>query len=108
MGLRVGSFLVDPRLVVGERFDDNIFAVEDSRDADFITTVTPGVTIRSDWNNHALNFEANGTFGRYLSETSENYEDVRVGIGGRLDITRTIQTGGGAVEPVEIGNKEIA
>ena len=48
LGLRLGSFLVYPRLAVGERFDDNIFAVDDNWDADFITTVTPDARIQSD------------------------------------------------------------
>ncbi len=89
-GARIGGFLLYPCVVLGEEFNDNIFAVDDDLDADFITTITPGVRLRSDWNNHALNFDGSATIGRYFDHEDENYEDYRVGVDGRLDIRRNI------------------
>ena len=88
LGVRIGGFLLYPRLSLGEEFDDNIFAVDDNQDADFITTITPDVRLRSDWNNHALNIDGALTVGRYADHQAENFEDFRVGTDGRVDVTR--------------------
>ncbi len=88
LGARVGGFLLFPRLTLGEEFNDNIFAVDDNQDADFITTITLDARIRSDWNNHALNMDGAFTVGRYADNGSEDFEDFRVGTDGRVDVTR--------------------
>ncbi len=88
LGVRIGGFLLYPKLSLGEEVDDNIFAVNDNQDTDFITTITPDVRLRSDWNNHALNIDGALTVGRYADHQSENFEDFRVGIDGRVDVRR--------------------
>lgn len=88
LGGRIGGFLLYPKLSLGEELNDNIFAVDDDQDLDFITTVTPSLRLRSDWNNHALNVDGALTVGRYADHQSENFEDFRVGTDGRVDITR--------------------
>ena len=88
MGTRIGGFLLYPELSLGEEFNDNIFAVDNNQDIDFITTVPPGIRLRSDWNNHALNFDGALTVARYADHESEDYEDFRFGTDGRIDITR--------------------
>ena len=88
LGARIGGFRLYPEFSLGEEFNGNIFAVDNNQDIDFITTVTPGVRLRPDWNNHALNFDGALTVGRYADHQSENFEDFRVGIDGRVDITR--------------------
>src|SRR5262245_9455769 len=40
-GLHAGGFLVFPRLEIGERYDDNIFATKNGRESDFITLISP-------------------------------------------------------------------
>ncbi len=88
LGARIGGFLLYPKLSLGEELNDNIFAVDDDKDLDFITTVTPSLRLRSDWNNHALNVDGALAVGRYVDHQSENFEDFRVGIDGRVDIMR--------------------
>lgn len=87
LGVRVGGFLVFPTLGVEQRYDDNIFSDEVGTKSDFVSVAAPGLTLRSDWNNHALNGRIGGTVGRYWRNNSENFDDITVAGDGRLDIT---------------------
>ena len=86
LGQYFGGFLFFPLLEVEESFNSNIFADEDGEKSDFITRVLPGVRVNSDWGRHALAFEATADVGLHVENPDENYEDFRLGTGGRLDI----------------------
>lgn len=88
LGARLGGFLFYPAFALSEEYNDNILAADSNRRGDFITEAAPSARLRSNWNNHALNFDAGARLGRYLDHTSENYDDFRLGTDGRLDITR--------------------
>jgi hypothetical protein len=88
LGVRAGGFIIYPRLDVAEEFSDNIFAEDGGGAADLLTRIIPRLRVESDWNNHALAFFGSGDFGRYLDNSSENYEDFRVGTSGRVDVRR--------------------
>ncbi len=88
LGVRLGSFLLFPKLTVEESYNDNIFSVESFKTDDFITIARPEFFLFSDWNNHALNLRADASFVRHLDSGDEDYEDYHVGGDGRLDITR--------------------
>ena len=88
-GVRAGNFLVFPKLVVTAMSDDNIFSDSSGEVEDSIAVISPGVEIESNFNNHALNFEAGVDIGRYADEDGEDYDDFNLGFDGRLDIRRT-------------------
>ncbi len=88
IGIRRGVFWLFPSLDVRGGYNDNIYAEDRSRVGDFITQITPQVLLRSDWNRHAVVFDANTEIGRYLDNGSEDYEDYLVRGRGLLDITR--------------------
>ena len=90
LGMRVGTFLLFPKVSVTESYDDNIFRTESDEKSDFITVVTPAFDLRSDWNNHAFNLRGDASFGRYLRREKENFENFNVDADGRYDITRNI------------------
>jgi len=90
LGMRVGTFLLFPKLSVTESYDDNIFRTESDEKSDFITVVKPEFNLRSDWNNHAFNLRGDASFGRFLRREKENYENFNVDVDGRYDITRNI------------------
>src|SRR5258708_24184918 len=58
LGIRLGSFLLFPQFGLQESFDSNIFATQNAAKGDFITSLDPSLDLRSNWNNHALNFHA--------------------------------------------------
>jgi len=99
LGVRLGSFLIYPSLGAQATWNDNVFAVRSSSEAksDFVTDITPGVAVESNWANHALNFRTGADFGRYSDYTRLNYNDYFVEADGRVDITRdsALFVGGG-------------
>jgi hypothetical protein len=115
LGVRLGSFLLYPKMTLGETFTDNVFATEDNTDSDFITSLRPELSLESDWRNHALNFSTGMDKGFYASETDEDYLDFFAETDGRVDVTRDISvTGAGGVsrnhearsDPDDFGGKK--
>lgn len=88
LGVRVGSFLLFPRLGVTGEYNDNIFATDDNETDDFITIIEPRLSLESDWSRHALNLRAGVEAGLHADNQSQNYVDGDVALDGRLDITR--------------------
>ena len=88
-GIRLGGFILLPELKIGETYDDNIFRDSSSTKSDFITTVRPEAALKSNWNNHMLNFVAAAEHGLYASHDDEDYTDVFLGTDGRIDIQRS-------------------
>ncbi len=95
LGVRVGSFLLFPKLGVTGYYDDNIFRTNTNTVDDFITVISPSVDLRSNWNNHALNLGARADIGRYADNGREDYEDYNLYANGVLDITRRARLSGG-------------
>lgn len=87
-GVRAGSFIVFPQVALEEVFTDNLFFSQGGRQSDFITKIRPEIDVRSDWNNHALNFLMYSDIGFHASHSAEDYIDYTLETNGRLDITR--------------------
>lgn len=88
LGMRAGGFLIYPSLTVSETYDDNIFAVPEDEDSDFITLVQPRIDVASNFVRHSLGFGVGSDIAFYADNTDENFQDVSVNADGRLDITR--------------------
>jgi hypothetical protein len=97
VGVPLGSFHLFPLLELDESWNDNIYAASNSlgKTASFIQVVKPSLDLRSDWNNHMLNFFASGAFGFTAVNSTENYQDFGFGTDGRLDIQRDWNVYGG-------------
>lgn len=92
-GITAGSWVIYPSVDVSEKYNDNIYATNNTANnggvvSDYITTVSPDVVIRSNWNNGLFVFDANSQNGFYGSHTAENFNDYSFTANGRLDITR--------------------
>jgi hypothetical protein len=96
LGVRVGSFVLFPSMTVQEQYETNIYATSNNEKDDFITRVMPGVTLRSDWNNHQLVLQTGGDIGFYADHTKEDFQDYFVGGNGRIDVRRSTQLNLGA------------
>lgn len=81
------SFLVFPKFAISSRYDSNLFREESDEEGDVVTIIDPSLAIRSDWSNHSAFFEANGSIGFHASNSSENFNDFRIRVGGHLDVT---------------------
>lgn len=94
-GARIGGFVFLPSLTASEVYDSNIFRSQANKVHDFITVLSPELELRSDWNNHELNFVAATDIGLHANNSAENYIDYRFGANGRLDISRDSNLFGG-------------
>jgi hypothetical protein len=96
LGIRAGGFLIYPSLSVGSSYDDNVFATKDDTKDDFIFNFLPGILVRSNFPRHAITWTTQADIARYVTETSEDYEDFGTALDGRLDITRNNRLTAGA------------
>jgi hypothetical protein len=94
LGIHLGGFYAYPSVRTNEIYNDNIFATPSHTDGDFITEVAPELSIESNWNNHALDFDAGAAAGYYATHSGEDYVDYHFGTDGRLDVTRDDQLTG--------------
>ena len=88
-GFRSGQMMVFPRLGIAGSFNDNIFLTDTGEEEDFIAVISPALELRSDWEVHALELNVGADIGRNADFSSEDYEDARAGLDGRLDLSRT-------------------
>lgn len=89
------GFFVYPDFSFVQVYDTNVFSQESGETDDFISIMSPQVTMRSDWGRHELNFNGRVDVGKYWSEDEEDYEDLLGEATGRYDITRDSNIFGG-------------
>lgn len=95
LGIRAGSFIVFPNADLSENYDSNVYATASGVKSDFYSELAPDITVDSNWNNHALDFDAGGDTKRYNTLVSENTTDAHAAVNGRLDMLRDIYFLGG-------------
>jgi hypothetical protein len=95
-GLRVGSFMVSPEISLTELYDDNIYATRTKEVEDWITIISPTLSVKSDWVKHSLNFWAGADADMYRSNSSENVVDHWLETEGRYDFSAKTNVYAGA------------
>ncbi len=89
LGIHAGSFFIFPSIRQNITYDDNIFSSDGNEQSDVIYSVLPSVNVRSDWNQHSLNFSAGADIGVYFEDSDENYQDYRASVAGTVDVTKS-------------------
>jgi hypothetical protein len=87
LGIRAGSFIIDPSVGVSGTYDSNIFATRTRTTSDGYVTEAPAVTVASDWSRHSVQFTAAGQFKQYFSNSTEDVNNGVADARGRLDIS---------------------
>ena len=82
----LSSFNILPSLAFDVSHTDNLYRAATDRRSDFITVTRPAVRIVSDWDNHSLNFYAKGDIGRHKRTRTEDFEDHKVELVGRIHV----------------------
>lgn len=88
-GLPLGSFRLFGELELDEAYNDNIYATPSGQAGklgSFVQLIKPSLSLKSDWNRHALNFFAKGNFGLYSATNLNNFTDYGLGTDGRYDV----------------------
>jgi hypothetical protein len=88
IGARVGGFLFYSDLSVQESYNSNVFYTSSNTKGDWITAINPSLDLKSDWNQHALNFHADFDDVIYKRFSVNSFKDYTFGTDGRLDIQR--------------------
>ncbi len=86
IGVQLGAFSLSPALTTGISFTDNVFASDTNAQSDEIFSITPSLSAQSNWNRHALGFNASVTRYEHLDVDSQSSTDFTVGVHGRLDV----------------------
>jgi len=89
----LSSFVVFPKLELAANYESNLFR-DDTRQVDRIAVISPGLAVRSDWENHSLEFAVSADIGRHDRHPSEDYDDVRATANGRFDVADNLQLNG--------------
>ncbi len=87
-GLPVGAFRVTPSLELSLSHDSNVFAQEANEVDDRRLVLRPRVALASDWSRHSLGASAQLDAVRYDDNDAEDVDDLRLAVGGRIDLTR--------------------
>lgn len=95
-GVRMGGFMLYPTVTLSEEYTSNVFAEPVNERDDFVTHLGAGLSLRSNWNNHALGFSANAEQRWFAEFDEQNAFDGTVGADGRIDVSRDTQIGFGA------------
>ena len=88
IGAHHGGFIVYPELIYSLNYDDNILATSSNKESSYVSQLIPSVSARSNWNNHALNFNASSTMVKNHDFSSEDVIDLTLSTDGKLDISR--------------------
>lgn len=89
-GVPLGGFTLLPRLEVVERYTDNLYYEQWNRKDDLVTTASPSLNLRSNWNNHEVEASVGSEVKRHRRYDREDVENYYASLGGRLDVTRDL------------------
>lgn len=95
LGMRMGSFVFYPEIYSSLITSNNLFASRGHKKSDYGTQIVPRFRLRSDWNNHALEFYASSAHKRWRHFSSENTDTFEVRARGRIDVTHRTSLEGG-------------
>ena len=91
IGIPIRSFLLFPELRVGGGYDSNLFATPDNVIDDLFVQIQPALRLRSQWSRHELDLDLVGEFLRYREQTSEDRNDGRLQLAGRIDVSEELR-----------------
>lgn len=72
---------------VTRMFDNNVFAQDTNTTSDWVTIVSPGFSLASDWDTHELSFSGGFAIAEYDSQHDERYIDGYIRAGGFLELS---------------------
>lgn len=96
LGVRVGAFVLAPRVGLRAGYNDNLDAAEDGERGDAYAAALPSADLRSDWSRHDLQLSVDAVSGRYRKTPSENTDNWTAAVQGRLDLGRASSLVGSA------------
>ena len=90
IGVRLGSFIVNPQLTTSVGYSDNVFNDNSNKRADVYSSFEPYVSMASDWSVHQLRLTGEADIRRFAKQTLRNQDAWNVQGSGRIDVTRDL------------------
>ena len=84
-GIRVGGFLLHPRLEASAGYTDNVYQIS-ARTSDEFAGVAPSLLVESTWSRNALGLDVGANLWRYAEQARRDANNWHVGTSGRYDI----------------------
>lgn len=97
-GYRAGGFMIYPDIQFAAIHDSNIYASRSRPRADWIGTVSPKLSVESDWERHSLTASVQMALAGYARSPRENSIDWNARVEGRIDATDATQVVLGAIQ----------
>lgn len=86
-GLRIGAFELYPSIETATHYTSNVYLNEANQREDAYFTLTPRLSLASNWTRHRLSLHANADIRRYAQETRRDQNNFLVDAQARLDIS---------------------
>jgi hypothetical protein len=90
LGVRLGSFIVNPQLSTSLGYSDNVFNDNDNKRSDVYTSFQPYVAIASDWSVHQIRITGSGDIRRYAKQTLQNQDAWNLQASERVDVSSAL------------------
>ena len=86
LGIRVGAWVFGPAAALVGTYNSNIFATQKGAISDFLVTESPSLSVKSDWNQHAVALSMSGSLTQHVRRSTEDVNNASVDLAGRYDI----------------------
>jgi hypothetical protein len=96
IGIHAGGYTLFPSLGYSGGYNDNVFATSFDKKSSYVSLISPKFAAYSNWNNHALNFNAYADILENHTFPRQGYNNWDVKIDGKLDIDHDIRLFAGA------------
>lgn len=90
LGVRLGSFIVNPQLTSSIGYSDNVFNDNLNKRSDVYTSLEPYVNVASDWSVHQFRLTGAADLRRYAQQTLRNQDAWNVQSSGRIDVSSAL------------------
>lgn len=94
-GMRAGAFIFSPVIAGSERYDSNIFQERSGETDSFISTLTPRLSVESDFSRHRIELDAGVAKEFFHDSPADDTLTYDAGLDGTLDITRRLRFNAG-------------
>jgi hypothetical protein len=88
--IKTGGFLLTPKLVLEQRYDDNIYADDDHEESDFVTAAKPSLIITKLYRDHEFNLSGQAEAVKFWDHSNEDMLNAKGEFSGRLTARRVL------------------
>lgn len=91
LNIRVNDFVVAPSVTNSITHTDNVYETARNKISDFIAKNMASIGIKSDFLRHQIFAGLSAENGHYMDQSTENYNDYKMYVGGRIDASEQWQ-----------------